>query len=73
MVSVEVAPAPVFKASAPRELFKVPRNFLVQTGTPGALADTSRDLKRLLVAVPSEASRSQELSVVLNWPHIAQR
>jgi len=31
------------------------------------LADASRDLTRFIVAMPSESSRRQELSVVLNW------
>jgi hypothetical protein len=41
--------------------------FTAQLATPGALADATRDLKRLIVAVPSEAGRRQSLSVVLNW------
>ena len=68
LVSVDVSATPVFKASAPRVLAQLPRGFLVQAGNPGALADTTKDLKRLLLAVPSEAGRRQELSVVLNWP-----
>ena len=71
LVSVEVSSTPVFKASAPRVLAQLPRSFLVQAGNPGALADASKDLKRLLLAVPSEGGRRQELSVVLNW-HGAQ-
>jgi len=67
LMSVNVTSTPVFKASAPKALFQMPRPFLLQAGTPGALADTSRDLQRLIVAVPSESSRRQELSVVLNW------
>ncbi|HVG53881.1 MAG TPA: protein kinase [Vicinamibacterales bacterium] len=68
LVSVDVSSTPVFKASAPRVLAQMPRSFLVQAGNPGALADTTRDLQKLLVAIPSEAGRRQELSVVLNWP-----
>jgi Tol biopolymer transport system component/predicted Ser/Thr protein kinase len=68
LMSVEVTPTPVFKASAPRTLFQLPRAFLLQAGNPGALADASRDLQRLLVAMPSEQGARQELSVVLNWP-----
>jgi hypothetical protein len=68
VVSVEVTSVPVFKASAPRVLGQLPRSFLVQAGNPGALADATRDLSKLLVAIPSEAGRRQELSVVLNWP-----
>jgi eukaryotic-like serine/threonine-protein kinase len=67
LVSVTVTSAPVFKASAPQLLFQMPRPFLVQAGTPGALADASRDLQRFIIAMPSETSRRQELSVVLNW------
>ena len=68
LVSVDVSSTPVFKASAPRVLAQMPRSFLVQAGNPGALADATRDLQKLLVAVPSETGRRQELSVVLNWP-----
>jgi len=68
LMSVDVTSTPVFKAGAPKALFQLPRGFLVQAGNPGALADTARDLQRLLVAVPSESGRRQELSVVLNWP-----
>jgi len=67
LASVKVTSAPVFKASAPQVIFQMPRPFLVQAGTPGALADASRDLTRFIVAMPSESSRRQELSVVLNW------
>jgi eukaryotic-like serine/threonine-protein kinase len=67
LVSVKVTSTPVFKASAPQVLFQLPRPFLAQAGTPGALADASRDLTRFIVAMPSESSRRQELSVILNW------
>ena len=67
LVTVDVTSAPAFKASAPRVLAQLPRNFLAQAGNPGALADATEDLTRLLLAVPSEAGRRQELSVVLNW------
>jgi hypothetical protein len=67
LVSVDVSSTPVFRASAPRVLAPLPRSFLIQAGNPGALADTTRDLKKLLLAVPSETGRRQELSVVLNW------
>ena len=73
LMSVTVTSTPVFKASAPKALFQMPQLFLVQAGTPGALADTSRDLQRLIVAVPSESSRRQELSVVLNWANELRR
>ena len=73
LMSVNVTSTPTFKASAPKALFQMPRPFLVQAGNPGALADTSRDLQRLILAVPSESSRRQELSVVLNWPSEEKR
>ena len=73
LMSVTVTSTPVFRASVPKALFQMPRPFLVQAGTPGALADTSRDLQRLIVAVPSESSRRQELSVVLNWANELRR
>ena len=69
LMSVNVTSTPTFKATTPKALFQMPRPFLVQAGNPGALADTSRDLQRLILAVPSESSRRQELSVVLNWPN----
>jgi Tol biopolymer transport system component len=67
VVSVDVTGTPVFKAGAPQPLFQLPRLFTAQLATPGALADATRDLQRLIVAVPSEAGRRQSLSVVLNW------
>ena len=73
VVSVDVTGTPVFKASAPQPLFQLPRSFTAQLGTPGALADATRDLQRLIVAVPSEAGRRQSLSVVINWPNIEGR
>jgi Tol biopolymer transport system component len=73
LMSVNVTSTPVFKATTPKALFQMPRPFLAQAGNPGALADTSRDLQRLILAVPSESSRRQELSVVLNWPNESRR
>jgi serine/threonine protein kinase/Tol biopolymer transport system component len=73
VMSVDVTGTPVFKASAPRALFQLPRSFTAQLGTPGALADTAPDLQRLIIAVPSEAGRRQSLSVVLNWQNAERR
>ena len=67
VVSADVTGTPVFKAGTPQALFQLPRVFTAQLATPGALADATRDLQRLIVAVPSEAGRRQSLSVVLNW------
>jgi Tol biopolymer transport system component len=67
LLAIDVTATPVFKASAPRALFQLPRPFLVQTGNPGTLADITGDGQRLLLALPSEQSTRPELSVVLNW------
>ena len=71
-MSVEVTGTPSFKATAPRALFQFPRSFFVQCANPGAVADTTGGLDRLIVALPSEAGRRQELTVVLNWPNSLQ-
>jgi hypothetical protein len=67
LMAIDVTATPVFKASAPRRLFQLPRPFLVQTGNPGTLADITRDGQRLLLALPSEQSTRPELSVIVNW------
>ena len=64
---VDIQTTPVFRNGAPRELFQLPRTFLVQGANPGALGDATRDLQRFLLAVPSEESARQEITVVLNW------
>ena len=68
LMSVDVAATSAFQASAPRRLFQLPRPFLVQTGSPGTLADITHDGERVLLAIPSEESTRPALSVVLNWP-----
>jgi Tol biopolymer transport system component/tRNA A-37 threonylcarbamoyl transferase component Bud32 len=67
LTSVDVETTPAFRASAPRELFRLPRPVLIQAGNPGALGDATRDLERFLLAVPSAESARQEVTVVLNW------
>ena len=67
MMSVDVTTDPVFHASAPKLLFKLPRSVLALTPTPGALMDATRDLQRFLVTVPAASSARQEFTVVLNW------
>ena len=67
LMSIDVTATPVFKASAPRRLFQLPRPFLVQTQSPGTLADVAHDGQRLLLAMPSEESTRPELSIILNW------
>jgi hypothetical protein len=71
-MSIDVTATPVFKASAPRTLFQLPRPFLVQTTNPGTLADVTQDAQRLLLAMPSDESTRPELSVVLNWQAAAR-
>jgi eukaryotic-like serine/threonine-protein kinase len=68
LMSVDVTATSAFQASAPRRLFQLPRPFLVQTGSPGTLADITQDGQRVLLAMPSEESTRPALSVVLNWP-----
>ena len=67
MMSVDVTLNPVFQSSTPRQLFQLPRAFLGLSQTPGTLADSTRDLKRFLIAMPVQEAGRQELTVVLNW------
>jgi hypothetical protein len=39
----------------------------------GTLADTTRDLQRLLFVMPGEESAQRELAFVLNWPASLRR
>ena len=67
LMSVDVTSTPSFKASAPRALYQFPRSFVSQGANPGALADATRDLQRLIVAIPSATAHRQQLAFVLNW------
>ena len=73
LMSVDVTAAPSFKATAPRALFQFPRSFVSQGANPGALADATHDLTRLIVAIPSATAQRQQLAVVLNWPNADKR
>ena len=67
LMAVDVTATSAFQASAPRRLFQLPRPFLVQTTSPGTLADITHDGNRVLLAMPSEESTRPELSVMLQW------
>jgi hypothetical protein len=67
LMSVDVTATSAFQASAPRQLFQLPRPFIVQTPTPGTLADITGDGQRVLLAMPSDETTRPELSVILNW------
>jgi Tol biopolymer transport system component len=66
-LDVDTSVSRAFQAGPPRRLFQLPRPFIVQTPTPGTLADVRHDGQRVLLAMPSEESTRPELSVILNW------
>jgi hypothetical protein len=66
VVTVDVASAAVFQASAPKRLFQMPLD-LLSNQKVGTLSDTTRDLQRLLFVMPVQESAQRELAVVLNW------
>ena len=67
VMSADVVADPVFRASPPKLLFRLPSSLLALSTTPGALADATRDLQRFLISEPTESNSRQELTVVLNW------
>jgi hypothetical protein len=66
VLAVDIAPGPVFKASAPRLLFQLPRVILTMSGNPGQIVDVTRDHQRLLLTMPI-VDEDSGLNVVLNW------
>ena len=46
---------------------------LLSTQQVGTLADTTRDLQRLLLVMPVQESAQRELDFVLNWQAGLQR
>jgi eukaryotic-like serine/threonine-protein kinase len=66
IVAVDVATGPAFQTSAPKKLFQMPLDLLSNQNV-GTLADTPRDLQRLLMVMPVQESAQRELAVVLNW------
>jgi Tol biopolymer transport system component len=72
VVAVDVAPGGAFQASAPKKLFQMPLDLLGNQNV-GTLADTTRDLQRLLFVMPVQESAQRELAFVLNWPASLRR
>jgi Tol biopolymer transport system component/predicted Ser/Thr protein kinase len=66
VMAVDIAPGQVFKASAPRLLFQLPRVVLTMSQNPGQIVDVTRDHQRFLIAMPVVDSDSG-LNVVMNW------
>jgi Tol biopolymer transport system component len=66
VMAVDIAPGPVFQASAPRLLFQLPRVILTISGNPGQIIDVTRDHQRLLLTMPI-IEEDSGLNVVLNW------
>jgi hypothetical protein len=66
VMAVDIAPGPVFKASAPKVLFQLPRVILTMTGNPGLIVDVTRDHQRFLLTMPI-LDEDSGLNVVLNW------
>ena len=66
VVTVDVAQGVAFQASTPKKLFQMPLD-LLSTQQVGTLADTTRDLQRLLFVMPVQESAQRELDFVLNW------
>lgn len=66
VMSVDIAEGPVFRASAPRLLFRLPLVLLTMSPNPGAIVDVTRDHQRVLVTMPIVDALSG-LNVVMNW------
>jgi hypothetical protein len=66
VMSVDIAEGPVFKASAPRLLFRLPLVLLTMTPNPGTIVDVTRDHERVLVTMPI-IDAFAGLNVVMNW------
>jgi Tol biopolymer transport system component len=66
VMSVDIAPGPVFRASAPKLLFQLPRVVLTMSTNPGAVVDVTRDHQRFIVALPI-VDPTGGLIVALNW------
>jgi Tol biopolymer transport system component/predicted Ser/Thr protein kinase len=66
VMAVDIAPGPVFRASAPKVLFQLPRLILTMTGNPGLIVDVTRDHQRFLLTMPI-LDEDSGLNVVLNW------
>ena len=66
LMAVDVELGPTFRAGVPKPLFEVPGWAGTPTGGAGRYA-VSRDGKRFLFSVLSNATESSPITVVLNW------
>ncbi|HLG59912.1 MAG TPA: protein kinase [Vicinamibacterales bacterium] len=72
VMAVDLAPGPVFNASAPKLLFQLPRVVLTMSPNPGTIVDVTRDHQRFLVALPI-VDPTGGLIVALNWQSLLRK
>jgi len=72
-MAVDVSGGPVFQASAPHLLFKLPLEFVSLSMNPGALADVTRDHQRFLISMPPRQGGQAGFTAVLNWQTALRR
>jgi hypothetical protein len=72
-MAADVAGGPVFRASAPRLLFKLPLEFVSLSQNPGVLADVTRDHQRFLISMPPRQGGQAGFTAVLNWQTALRR
>jgi serine/threonine protein kinase len=65
LMAVDVSVKPIFKAGAPRPLFRLPPGFIG--------GDVTADGRRFLIGVPVAQSASAPFTVVLNWETILKK
>jgi Tol biopolymer transport system component len=73
VMAVDVAAGPVFRANAPRLLFKLPLEFVSLSVNPGVLADVTRDHQRFLISIPPRQGGQAGFTAVLNWQSALRR
>jgi eukaryotic-like serine/threonine-protein kinase len=73
VMAADVAGGPVFRASAPRLLFKLPLEFVSLSQNPGVLADVTRDHQRFLISMPPRQGGQAGFTAVLNWQTALRR
>jgi Tol biopolymer transport system component len=66
VMSVDIVEGPVFRASAPRLLFRLPLVLLTMNPNPGTIVDVTKDHQRFLVTMPI-VDAFAGLNVVMNW------
>jgi Tol biopolymer transport system component len=69
VMSVDIAEGPIFKASAPRLLFRLPLVLLTMTANPGTIVDVTKDHQRVLVTMPI-VDAFAGLNVIMNWQSV---